>query len=154
MLSCTYESTSSNKLEKLLRLVGWFIWNVWRCTDLQTLKLFLLLYLVNFSNGVTTTAFVRSIITVLVLVTHFCQWEALIQITLKIPWRTTSCGWSCKKYHFKNHYYHFTLSRPTSRPLRVLSPDGKILCRNYLSTSFFPAVEGSKFLPLHPPPIP
>ena len=26
MLSCTYEWTSSNKLEKLLHLVGWFIW--------------------------------------------------------------------------------------------------------------------------------
>jgi hypothetical protein len=36
MLSCTY--TSSNKLEKLLHLVGWFIWNVrWR-TDWQTLN--------------------------------------------------------------------------------------------------------------------
>jgi len=30
---------SSNKLEKLLHLVGWFIWNLWWCTDLQTLNL-------------------------------------------------------------------------------------------------------------------
>jgi len=36
MLSCTY--TSSNKLEKLLHLVDWFIWIVWWCTDLQTLN--------------------------------------------------------------------------------------------------------------------
>jgi len=27
-----------NKLEKLLHLVGWFIWKVWWCTDLQTPK--------------------------------------------------------------------------------------------------------------------
>jgi hypothetical protein len=27
-----------NKLEKLLHLVGWFIWIVWCCMDLQTLK--------------------------------------------------------------------------------------------------------------------
>jgi hypothetical protein len=31
--------TSSNKLEKLLHLVGWFIWIVGWCTDLQTLNL-------------------------------------------------------------------------------------------------------------------
>jgi len=36
-LSCT--QTSSNILEKLLHLVGWFIWNIWWCTDLQTLNL-------------------------------------------------------------------------------------------------------------------
>jgi hypothetical protein len=36
MLSCT--QTSSNKLESLLHLVGWFIWIVWWCTDLQTLN--------------------------------------------------------------------------------------------------------------------
>jgi hypothetical protein len=36
MLSCTL--TSGNKLEKLLHLVGWFIWTVWWCTDWQTLK--------------------------------------------------------------------------------------------------------------------
>jgi hypothetical protein len=29
---------SSNKLEKLLHLVGWFIWIVWWCTDQQTLN--------------------------------------------------------------------------------------------------------------------
>jgi hypothetical protein len=38
MLSCTYEQMSTNKLEKLLYLVGWFIWNVWWCTDWQTLN--------------------------------------------------------------------------------------------------------------------
>jgi hypothetical protein len=27
-----------NKLQKLLHLVGWFIWIVWWCTDLRTLK--------------------------------------------------------------------------------------------------------------------
>jgi hypothetical protein len=32
-----------------------------------------------------------------VLVTPLSQWEALVHITLKIPWRTTSCGWSYKK---------------------------------------------------------
>lgn len=69
--------------------------------------LFLLLYLVNFTSAVTTIVFVISIIAVLVLVTHFRQWEALIYITLKIPCSTISHGWSCKKYHFKNHYYHF-----------------------------------------------
>jgi len=31
-------SAASNKLEKLLHLVGWFIWIVWWCKDLQTLK--------------------------------------------------------------------------------------------------------------------
>jgi hypothetical protein len=36
MLSCKY--TSSNKLEKLLHLVGWFILIVWWCMDLQTLN--------------------------------------------------------------------------------------------------------------------
>jgi hypothetical protein len=36
ILSCKY--TSSNKLEKLLHLVGSFIWIVWWCTDLQILK--------------------------------------------------------------------------------------------------------------------
>ena len=35
MLSCT--QTSSNKLEKLLRLGGWYVWNGWWCTDLQIL---------------------------------------------------------------------------------------------------------------------
>jgi hypothetical protein len=35
-LSC--KQTSCNKLEKLFYLVGWFIWNVWWCTDLQTLN--------------------------------------------------------------------------------------------------------------------
>jgi hypothetical protein len=34
LLSCKW--TSSGKLEKLLHLVGWFIWIVWWCTDLQT----------------------------------------------------------------------------------------------------------------------
>jgi len=31
-------SAASNKLEKLLHLVGWFIWIVWWCKDLQTLN--------------------------------------------------------------------------------------------------------------------
>jgi hypothetical protein len=37
IFSCT--QTSSNTLEKLLHLVGWFIGIVWWCTDLQTLNL-------------------------------------------------------------------------------------------------------------------
>jgi hypothetical protein len=35
----SFTLTSINKLERLLHLVGWFIWNVWWCMDLQTLKL-------------------------------------------------------------------------------------------------------------------
>jgi hypothetical protein len=31
--------TSSNKLQRLLHLVGWFIWIAWWCTALQTLNL-------------------------------------------------------------------------------------------------------------------
>jgi hypothetical protein len=30
-----------NKLEKFLNIVGWFIWIIWWCTDLQTLKFLL-----------------------------------------------------------------------------------------------------------------
>ena len=41
---CSPCITSSNKLEKLLYLVGCFIWIVWRCTDLQTLNLNSLLF--------------------------------------------------------------------------------------------------------------
>jgi len=33
----------SNKLVKLLHLVGWFIWIVWWCTDLRTSNFELLL---------------------------------------------------------------------------------------------------------------
>jgi len=51
-------------------------------------------HLVNFNSAVTTIVFISSIITVLVLVTHFRQWEALTLITLKIPWSTTSRDWS------------------------------------------------------------
>jgi hypothetical protein len=55
MLSCTW--TSSNKLEELLHLVGWFIWNVWWCTNLQTLNLkkicCILMMMIWWSNKVT-----------------------------------------------------------------------------------------------------
>ena len=57
MLSC--KQTSSNKLEKLLHLVGWFIWIVWWCTDLQTLNLYRL-YSYYF-NILTSRCFVLTI---------------------------------------------------------------------------------------------
>jgi len=36
MLSC--KLTSSDELENLMQVVGWFIWTVWWCTDVQTLN--------------------------------------------------------------------------------------------------------------------
>jgi hypothetical protein len=69
---------------------------------------FILLYLVNFHGAVVTIAFIISIVTVQVLVTHSSQWEALIHITLKICWRTTNCGWTYKMHNVEKSSLIFT----------------------------------------------
>jgi hypothetical protein len=59
MLSCT--QTSSNKLENLLHLVGWFIWIVWWCTDLKTLKLICLNFSYTVCISINSRDFCRKI---------------------------------------------------------------------------------------------